>query len=77
MSGSLWGILSKLAKKKTANQESDSKRWMINETDNYSTSSEPTTPSSGDPTIPTDSPKIKARDMGVNSAAMFLLLYVM
>ncbi|XP_010695356.2 glutathione S-transferase T3-like [Beta vulgaris subsp. vulgaris] len=44
----------KACKKKTVNQESGSKRWRINETGNYSTSSEPNTPSSGDPTTPND-----------------------
>ncbi|XP_010665836.1 uncharacterized protein LOC104883079 [Beta vulgaris subsp. vulgaris] len=42
----------KACKKKTTNQESGSKRWRINEAGNYSTSSEPNTPSSGDPTTP-------------------------
>ncbi|XP_048498211.1 glutathione S-transferase T3-like [Beta vulgaris subsp. vulgaris] len=44
----------KACKKKTANQESGSKRWRINEAGNYSTSSEPNTPSSGDPTTSND-----------------------
>ncbi|XP_010687422.2 uncharacterized protein LOC104901532 [Beta vulgaris subsp. vulgaris] len=43
-----YGDIVKKCKKKATTQESSSKRWRINETGNYSTSTDPNTPTSGD-----------------------------
>ncbi|XP_010676449.2 glutathione S-transferase T3-like [Beta vulgaris subsp. vulgaris] len=43
-----YGDIVNKCKKKATTQESGSKRWRINETGNYSTSTDPNTPTSGD-----------------------------